>query len=154
LPEGELSLLKIDQLVEATAGHELLNFMDAYFGYNQIKMHPPDKDKIAFTTDRGIYCYNVMPFGLKNVGATFQRMVNKVFKDLIGSTMAVYIDDMLVKSVHHRDHLQHLDEAFDLLRQYKVKLNPEKCTFGVAFEKFIWSLNGASRLTPIRYLQF
>ena len=69
-------LLKIDQLVEAMAGHELLSFMDAYSGYNQIKMHPSDEDKTAFTTDQGIYCYKV---GLKNVGATFQRMVNKVF---------------------------------------------------------------------------
>ena len=74
-----------------------------------------------------------MPFGLKNAGATFQRMVNKVFRDLIGSTMEVYIDDMLVKSVHRTDHLQRLDKVFNLLRQYKVKLNLEKCTFRVAY---------------------
>ena len=90
-------------------------------------MHPPDKDKTAFATDREIYCYKIIPFGLKNVRATFQLMVNKVF-DLIGSTMEVYVD-MLVKSVQHTDHLQHLDKAFNLFRQYKVKLNPEKCTF-------------------------
>ena len=64
-------------------------------------------------------------------------MVNKVSKDLIGNTMEVYVNDMLVKSVHRIDHLQHLDKAFDLLRQYKVKFNPEKCTFGVASEKFL-----------------
>jgi len=74
-----------------------------------------------------------MPFGLKNAGATFQRMVNKVFRDLIGSTMEVYIDDMLVKSVQRTDHLQRLDKVFNLLRQYKVKLNLEKCTFRVAY---------------------
>jgi len=85
--------------VEAIAGHELLNFMDAYFDYHQIMMHPPDEDKTTFITGRRIYCCKVMPFGLKNVGATFQRMVNKVFKSLIGSTMEVYVDDMLVKSI-------------------------------------------------------
>ena len=84
---------------------------------------------------QGIYCYKVMPFGLKNAAATFHRMVDKVFKDLIGRTMEVYVDDMLAKSVR-TDHLQHLGEAFDLMRKCKVKLNPEKCTFGVASEKF------------------
>ena len=64
-------------------------------------------------------------------------MVNKVFKDLIGSTMKVYVDDMLMRSVQRTDHLQRLDKSFNLLGQYKVKLNPEKCTFGVAFGKFL-----------------
>jgi len=81
------------------AGHELVSFMDAYSGYNQIKMHPEDEDKMVFITDRGIYCYMVMPFGLKDVGATFQWMANKVFEEQIGRTMEVYVDDMLVKSL-------------------------------------------------------
>jgi len=68
--------------------------MDAYSGHNQIKMYPPDEDKISRTTDRAIYCYRVMPFGLKNIGATFQQLVNEVFKELIGRTMEVYIYDM------------------------------------------------------------
>ena len=66
-------------------GHELLSFMDAYSEYNQIKMHTPDEDNTAFTTSRGIYCYEMKPFRLKNVGATFQRMIDMVFKDLRGS---------------------------------------------------------------------
>ena len=116
-PKDSYPLSRIDQLVEATVGHEPLSFMDAYSGYNQIKVHPPDEDKIAFSTGRGIYCYKVMPFRLKNAKATFQRMVNKVFKDLIGSTMEGDIDDMLVKSVQRAGHLQHLDKTFDLLRK-------------------------------------
>jgi len=98
----------------------------------------------------------VMPFGLKNAVATFQRIVNKIFKNLTGSSMEVYVDDMLLKSVQCTDHLQHLDKVFNLLRQYKVKLNPKKYTFGLASESSwdIWSLNGASRLTLIKYLQF
>ena len=111
--------------------------MDAYSIYNQIRMHPPDEDKTTFTIGRGIYCYKVMLFGLKNAGITFQRMVNKIFKDFIGDTMEVYVDDMLVKSVQCTEHLQHLDKVFNLLRQYKVKLNLEKCTFGVASRKFL-----------------
>jgi len=85
-------------------------------------MHPPDEDNTAFTTGQEIYCYTVMLFGLKNVGATFQRMVDKVFRDLIARTMEVYVDHM-VKTVLRTDHLQHLGEAFDLLQKYKVKLN-------------------------------
>ena len=73
--------------------------MDAYSGYNQIHMCPEDEDKTAFTTDRGLYCYKVMPFGLKNAGATYQRLVKKIFSGLIGRTIEVYIDDMLVKSL-------------------------------------------------------
>ena len=77
-------------------------------------MYPPN-DKTAFTTGREIFCYKVMPFELKNVETTFQRMVNRVFKDLTGHSMEVYVDNMLVKSVRHSDHLRHLSEEFDLL---------------------------------------
>ena len=86
--------------MEVTAGHELLKFMDAYFGYNQIRMHPPDEDKTAFTTCRGIYYYRVILLRLKNARATFQRMVNKVFKDLFGDTMEVYMDDVGPEAFH------------------------------------------------------
>ncbi|CAL9000626.1 unnamed protein product [Prunus brigantina] len=75
-PKDSFPLPRIDQLVDATAGHELLSFMDAYSGYNQIFMDPADSEHTAFITDRGLYCYNVMPFSLKNAGATYQRLVN------------------------------------------------------------------------------
>ncbi|KAL5581043.1 hypothetical protein UlMin_013485 [Ulmus minor] len=86
-PKDSFPLPRIDQLVDATAGHELLSFMDAYSGYNQIRMHEEDQEHTAFLTNQGLYCYKVMPFGLKNVGATYQRLVNKMFKDQIGKTM-------------------------------------------------------------------
>ena len=86
-------------LVDATVGHELLRFMDAFSGYNQVLMHSDDQEKTAFFTKKGIFCYKVMPFGLKNAGATYQRLVNKMFVDYLGDTMEVYIDDMLVKSL-------------------------------------------------------
>ena len=111
--------------------------MDACSGYNQIRMHPPDEDKTTFITDYVVYCYKMIPFGLKNAGATFQRLVNRIIAPLISTTMVVYVDDMLVKSLHQEDHLYHLEEAFNLLRQHKMKLNPEKCTFEVASGKFL-----------------
>ncbi|XP_048605779.1 uncharacterized protein LOC125583196 [Brassica napus] len=98
-PKDSYPLPHIDRLVESTAGNELLTFMDAFSGYNQILMHPDDREKTAFITDRGTYCYKVMPFGLKNAGATYQRLVNRMFVDQLGKTMEVYIDDMLVKSL-------------------------------------------------------
>ena len=85
--------------MDATTGQELLSFMDAYSGYNHIRMCTDDEDKTTFTLDRGLYCCKVMSFCLKNIGATYQRLVNKVFVELIEKTMEVYVDDMLVKSL-------------------------------------------------------
>ena len=79
-PKDSFPLPKIDQLVDATSGHKLLSFMDAFSGYNQIRMAPEDEEKMTFVTDMGLYCYKVMPFGLKNMEATFQRLVNRVFE--------------------------------------------------------------------------
>ncbi|KAK1575844.1 hypothetical protein Q3G72_008838 [Acer saccharum] len=136
-PKDSFPLPHIDMLVDATAGHELLSFMDAYSGYNQILMHPDDQEKTAFVTERGIFCYKVMPFGLKNAGATYQRLVNKMFAKMLGSTMEVYIDDMLVKSLVAQQHIDHLRQSFDVLDQYGMKLNPTKCSFGVSSGKFL-----------------
>ena len=90
----------------------MLSFMDAFSGYYQIKMYLPDLEKTSFIMERGLYCYKVMPFGLKNTGATYQRLVNKMFKEMIGKTMEVYIDDMLVQSLKADDHIAHLEEVF------------------------------------------
>ena len=130
-------LPRIDLIVDATAGHELLSFMYAFSGYNQISMDPYDQEKTSFVTAQGIYCYRVMPFGLKNAGATYQRLVNRMFQKQIGTTMEVYIDDMLVKSTTAELHIAHLSEEFQILRNYNMKLNPAKCTFGVSAEKFL-----------------
>ncbi|XP_059669203.1 uncharacterized protein LOC132314344 [Cornus florida] len=111
--------------------------MDAYSGYNQISMYTSDREKTAFITDRGLYCYKVMPFGLKNAGATYQRLVNAMFKHQIGRNMEVYVNDMLVKSLKAEDHLTDLQETFEVLRSHKMKLNPSKCAFGVSSGKFL-----------------
>ena len=119
------------------AGHELLSFMNTFSGYNQIIMDPSDQEKTSFVTRQGTYCYQVMPFGLKNVRATYQRLVNKMFQKQIGASMKVYIDDMLVKSVKAKLHVAHLAESFQVLKNYNMKLNPTKCAFRVSAEKFL-----------------
>ena len=78
-----------------------------------------------------------MSFGLKNVGATYPRLVNKKFRDQLGDTMEVYIDDMLVKSKRAEDHVSHLEQTFEVLQKYGIKLNPSKCSFGVSARKFL-----------------
>ena len=127
----------IDTLVDSTARHELLSFMDAFSGYNQIKMKEEDQEKTSFVTSQGLFCYKVMPFELKNVGAMYQRLMNKMFAHQLGRNVQVYVDDMLVKSLCENDHLNDLQETFDTLRSYNMKLNPSKCVFGVTAEKFL-----------------
>ncbi|XP_050889380.1 uncharacterized protein LOC127094613 [Lathyrus oleraceus] len=136
-PKDAFPLPNIDSLVDNSAGFKLLSFMDAYSGYNQIPMSPADKKHTAFMTPTGNYYYNVMPFGLKNAGATYQRMMNKVFKDEIGDMLEVYMDDMIVKSHEEVTHARHLTKVFEQARQCKMRFNPEKCTFGVRAGKFL-----------------
>ena len=136
-PKDSFPLPRIDLIVDATAGHELLSFMDAFSGYNQISMDLGDQEKTSFITAQGTYCYHVMPFGLKNAGATYQRLVNRMFHKQIGMTMEVYIDDMLVKSTTAELHIAHLSKAFQILREYNMKLNLAKCAFGVSAGRFL-----------------
>ncbi|KAM1165665.1 hypothetical protein ACFX2G_025488 [Malus domestica] len=136
-PNDSFLIPLIDRLIDSTAGCELLSFMDAYPGYNQILMNPPDQEHTAFTTDRGLYCYKVMPFGLKNAWATYQRLVNSMFTEQIGKSMEVYVDDMLVKSKHADQHITNLSKTFTILKRYRMRLNPNKCAFGVGSGKFL-----------------
>ncbi|GFS40490.1 hypothetical protein Acr_00g0068850 [Actinidia rufa] len=139
-PKDCFPLPKIDQLVDSTSRHARMSFLDAYRGYHQIALHGPDQEKTAFMTPRGVFCYKVMPFGLKNAGATYQRMVTKMFNHVLGKTMDAYIDDMVVKSKEDSDHLRDLDEIFAILRQHKLRLNAAKCAFGVGSGKFLGHL--------------
>ena len=101
-------LSRIDQLVDSTIGHKLLTFMDAFSRYNQTKMAEEDQEKTAFITSQGLYYYKVMPFGLKNARATYQRLVNKIFNKQIRRNMEVNVDDVLVKSKEESTHLDDL----------------------------------------------
>ena len=107
-PKDSYPLPQIDTLVDSTARHELLSFIDAFSGYNQIKMNEKDQEKTSFVTSQRLFCYKVMPFRLKNAGAMYQRLMNKMFTHQIGRNVQVYVDDMLVKSLRENDHLNDL----------------------------------------------
>ncbi|KAL0319760.1 UNVERIFIED_CONTAM: putative protein K02A2.6 [Sesamum radiatum] len=98
---------------------------------------PEDRKKVSFIMSPGIFCYTAMSFGLKNAGATYQRLVDKIFRHQIGQNMEVYVDDMLVKSKKAPDHIKDLEEMFPILRKYKLKLNPGKCAFRVQGGRFL-----------------
>ncbi|XP_074352368.1 uncharacterized protein LOC141691537 [Apium graveolens] len=136
-PKDSFPLPRIDQLVDVMAGHALLSFMDAYSGYNQIPMYEPDQEHTSFITNIGLYCYIGISFGLINAGATYQRLINKMFKRQIGKAMEVYVDDMLVKSKRAEDHIADLAEMFHILRKCRMKLNPQKCVFDVELGKLL-----------------
>jgi len=136
-PRDAYPLPNIDRLVDGVAGNKVLSFLDAYFGYNQILMAASDMNKTTFITNDANYFYRVIPFGLKNVGATYQWLMDKVFSHLMGQCVEVYIDDMVVKSPSHHQHAQDLSAVFSALRQYNLHLNPNKCVFGVDRGKFL-----------------
>ena len=136
-PKDSFPLPRINPIVDASARHGMLSFLDTFSRYHQIPMHQPDVEKTSFIPPYGLFCYNVMSFGLKNAGAIYQRLVTKMFRPLLGKTMEVYIDDMLVKSKERPNHTAHLQQAFELLKAYAMKLNPTKCAFRVSAGLFL-----------------
>lgn len=119
-PKDSFPLPHINLIMDSTAEHPFISFMDAYSKYNQIRMSSYDEEKIAFVTNQGLYCYKAMPFGLKNAGATYQCLVNQMFKQQISWNIEVYVDDLLVKSKEPKQHLMDLREAFLVLWQYQM----------------------------------
>jgi hypothetical protein len=130
-PKDLFPLPRIDQVVDSTTGCETLCFLDAYSGYHRIATCIVDQLATSFITPFGVYCYQTMPFGLKNVGATFQRCMRRIFRKLIGRIIEAYVDIIVVKSKRTRDLIPDLTEILAKLRQHGVKLNPKKCVFGV-----------------------
>ena len=103
-PKDNFPLPHIDVLVDSVANSRLFSAVYGYSGYNQIFMANDDKLKTTFITEFGTFCYRVMPFGLKNAGATYQRMTVTIFHDMIHREVEVYVDDMLVKSETREEH--------------------------------------------------
>ena len=114
-----------------------MSFLDAFQGYHQIPLTLDDQEKTAFVTLIGNYHYKVMPFGLKNAGSTYQRMMTRMFESLLGKNIEIYIDDVVVKSKVVSEHLGDLRVIFEILRSYKLRLNASKCLFGVGSGKFL-----------------
>ena len=119
-PKDDFLLPITEVMVDVTTGHEVLSFKDGFSGYNQIRMNPKDEELTAFRTPKGIYCYKVMPFGLKNAGATYQRAMQKIFDNVLHKYVECYVDDLVVKT-----------------KKYQLKMNPRKCAFGVISGKFL-----------------
>ena len=136
-PKDPFSVPRIDQLVDATIGHSRMSFLNAFQGYHQIPLALDDQERTAFVTPIGNYHYKVMPFGLKNVGATYQRMMAKMFKSQLEKNIEIYIDNMVVKSKVESEHVNDLGNIFAILRKHKLRLNASKCSFGVGFGKFL-----------------
>ncbi|VVA38327.1 PREDICTED: LOW QUALITY PROTEIN, partial [Prunus dulcis] len=138
-PKDEYPRPMADMLVDGAAHNQMLSFMDGNAGYNQIMVAEEDIHKTAFMCPGhiGAFEYTIMPFGLRNVGATYQRAMNSVFHDMIGHSLEVYIDDVVIKSPEEGDHVSNLKKAFLRMRQHKLKMNPKKCVFGVQADNFL-----------------
>ncbi|KAM2880900.1 hypothetical protein COP2_014036 [Malus domestica] len=136
-PNDDFPLPIIEITVDSTTGHEALSFIDGSSGYNQIRMALEDEELTAFRTPKCIYCYKVMPFGLKNAGATYQRAMQKIFNDMLHKNVECYVDDVVVKTKKRSNHLNDLRVVFERLRKYNLKMNPLKCAFGVTSGKFL-----------------
>ena len=119
-PKDPFPMPRIDRLVDSTVGHPRMSFLDAFQGYHKIPLAVEDQEKTAFVTPVGNYHYKVMPFGLKNAGSTYQRMMTKMFEQQMCKSIEVYIDDMVVKSKVVANHVRDLSDIFQILRKYKL----------------------------------
>ncbi|GKA45264.1 reverse transcriptase domain-containing protein [Tanacetum coccineum] len=147
-PQDCYPLPEIDWKVESLCGYPFKCFLDAYKGYHQIQMAESDEEKTAFHTSHGVYCYTKMPFGLKNAGATYQRLVDKAFDSQVGRNIEVYVDDLVIKSHTEAEMLRDIDETFRTLRKINMKLNPKKCTFGAVEGMFLGYMISPEGIKP------
>jgi hypothetical protein len=138
-PKDEYPMPIANTLINNASGNRIISFLDSNVGYNQIFMAEEDASKTAFICPGfiGLFEWVVMTFGLKNVGATYQRTMNLIFHELLGNTMVVYIDDIVVKSAEFSSHIADLRKAFDKMCRYGLKINPRKCAFAVSAGKFL-----------------
>nr|GEZ78410.1 reverse transcriptase domain-containing protein [Tanacetum cinerariifolium] len=141
-------LSEIDWKVESLCGYHFKCFLDAYKCYHQIQLAESDEEKTAFHTGQGVYCYTKMPFGLKNAGATYQRLLDKAFDNQIGRNIEVYVEDLVIKSHTEAEMLRDIGETFRMLRKINMKLNPKKCTFGAVEGMFLGYMITLERIKP------
>ena len=128
-PKDDFLLPHIDLLVNSTVSHSMLSFMDGFSGYNHIFIALDDMEKTTFITERGTYCYRVMPFGLKNAKAIYQRAATTLFHDMMHRDVEVYVDDMIMKSQGRAYHQAALERFFEMIQKFRLRVNPKKCTF-------------------------
>ena len=128
---------QIDQLVDATMGHPRISFLDVFQRCHQIPLTLDDQERTTFVTPIGNYHYKVMPFGLKNARATYQRMMTRLFEPQLRKNVEVYIDDMVVKSKLESKHANDLGGIFDILRRHKLRLNASKSSLSIRSRKLL-----------------
>jgi hypothetical protein len=136
-PKDPFGLPRIDQVIDSTAGCDLLYFLNCYSRYHQIAIKEEDQEKTAFITPFGAYCYTTMSFGLKNAGATYQRAIQACFKRQLNKNVEAYMDDVVSKTRNSNTLIADLEDSFASLREYRWKLNPNKCVFGVPSGKLL-----------------
>nr|GEX19112.1 reverse transcriptase domain-containing protein [Tanacetum cinerariifolium] len=141
-------LPEIDWKVKSLCGYPFKCFLEPYKGYPQIQMVEQDKERTAFHASHGVYCYTKMPFGLKNAGATYQRLVDKAFDRQISRNLKIYVDDLVIKSHTKTELLRDIEETFRTLRRINMKLNPKKCTFGAAEGIILGYMINLERIKP------
>jgi hypothetical protein len=128
-----------DLLIDSASGNKVISFLDGNAGHNQIFMVKEDVGKTVFRCPRfvGLFEWVVMTFGLKNVGATYQRAMNLIFHNLLRVLIEVYIDDMVVKSAGFEEHMTDLKLSLERMKKYGLRMNPMKCAYGVTSERFL-----------------
>jgi hypothetical protein len=136
-PKDNFPLPRIDKIVDSAAGCEVMSLLDCFSGYHQIYMKEKDKASTSFITPFGTYCFIRMLEGLKNVGSTFSRLTKTVLDSQLGRNIFTYVDDIVVASKNKEDHLADLAEMFANMRDARLRLNPEKCVFGVRQGKIL-----------------
>jgi hypothetical protein len=139
-PKDDFPLTKIDQIIDSAAGCDIMALLDCFLGYHQIWLHKEDEDKTSFITPFGTYCYMRMLEGLRNTGLTFCRMMKAALKDQVGRNVLSYIDDIVVASKKKESYISDLSKTFANIREANLKLNPEKCIFGVTRGKVLGCL--------------
>jgi queuine/archaeosine tRNA-ribosyltransferase len=136
-PKDNFPLPRIDKIVDSAAGCEVMSLLDCFSGYHQIYMKEEDKASTSFITPFDTYCFVRMPEGLKNAGSTFSRLTKTVLENQVGRNIFTYVDDIVVASKSKEYHLADLAETFANMRDARLRLNPEKCVFGVRQGKIL-----------------
>jgi hypothetical protein len=139
-PKDDFSLARIDQIVDSAIASEMMALLDRFSGYHQFWLLLEDEEKTSFIIPFGMYCYLRMPEGLCNAGPTFCRMMKAALKDQVGKNILSYVDDIVVVSKKKENYIANLAKTFANMREAKLRLNPEKCVFGVTKGKILGCL--------------
>jgi hypothetical protein len=142
------ALPRIDELLDRLHGAKIYSKLDLTSGYHQIAVHPKDRLKTAFRTRYGHYEFNVMPFGLTNAPATFQTLMNDIFRDLLDVCVVVYLDDILVYSKTRADHEKHLRMVLERLQKHQLYAKLSKCSFFVTEIEYLGHIISPNGMRP------